>query len=72
VPVLALGSRKLPSERDALELAAQAVNSGARGVVFGRNVVQARDPERFLEALCSVVKENVSVDDAAKQHGIDA
>jgi DhnA family fructose-bisphosphate aldolase class Ia len=72
VPVLALGSRKLPSERDALELAAQAVNSGARGVVFGRNVVQARDPERFLEALCSVVKENVSVDDAAEQHGIDA
>ena len=48
------------------------MNSGARGVVFGRNVVQARDPERFLEALCSVVKENVSVDDAAEQHGIDA
>lgn len=45
VPVLALGSRKLPRERDALELAAEAVASGARGVVFGRNVIQARDPQ---------------------------
>jgi len=72
VPVLALGSRKAPTERDALELAAEAVASGAKGVVFGRNVVQARDPERFLEALCSVVKEAMSVDVAAEKYGLDA
>jgi DhnA family fructose-bisphosphate aldolase class Ia len=70
VPVLALGSRKLPRERDALELAAEAVASGARGVVFGRNVIQARDPQKFLAALLSVVKEGVSADAAAARHGL--
>jgi DhnA family fructose-bisphosphate aldolase class Ia len=72
VPVLALGSRKLARECDALELAAQAVRSGARGVVFGRNVLQARDAERFLAALCSVVKQGIPAETAAEQHGISA
>jgi len=31
VPVLALGAKKLPKESDALHLAADAVNAGARG-----------------------------------------
>ena len=51
VPILALGAKKLPREVDALELAATAIRDGARGVVFGRNLIGARSPERFLEAL---------------------
>jgi DhnA family fructose-bisphosphate aldolase class Ia len=70
VPVLALGSRKLPHERDALELAAEAIQAGARGVVFGRNVIQARDPEAFLGALISVVKQGLAPDEAAERHHI--
>ncbi len=70
IPVLALGSRKLPRERDALQLAAEAIASGARGVVFGRNVLQARDPERFLAALLAVVKESVAPDEAAARSGL--
>lgn len=71
VPVLALGSKKLPRERDALELAAAAMRTGARGVVFGRNLVQARDPERFLEALRAVVKDGADPGEAATRLGID-
>ncbi len=71
VPVLALGSKKLPRERDALELAAHAVRTGSRGVVFGRNVVQARDPERFLEALRAVVKDGADVGETAARLGIE-
>ena len=56
MPILALGAKKLPREVDALELAATAVRDGARGVVFGRNLVGAQDPERFLAALQEVVK----------------
>jgi DhnA family fructose-bisphosphate aldolase class Ia len=70
VPVLALGSRKLPRERDALELAADAVHAGARGVVFGRNILQARDPKRFLAALRSVVKDAIPPEEAAERHGL--
>ena len=36
--------KKLPRETDALELAATAVRDGARGVVFGRNLIQADEP----------------------------
>ncbi len=70
VPVLALGSRKLPRERDALELAAAATRAGARGVVFGRNVLQARDPGRFLLALRAVVKDGIAPAEAAVRNGI--
>ena len=70
IPVLALGSRKLPRELDALKLAAEAIHSGAHGVVFGRNVLQARDPKRFLAALCAVVKEATPPEVAADRCGL--
>ncbi|MGD0370989.1 MAG: fructose-bisphosphate aldolase [Candidatus Dormibacteria bacterium] len=70
IPVLALGSRKLPREVDALKLAAEAIHSGAHGVVFGRNVLQARDPKRFLAALCAVVKEATPPEVAADRCGL--
>jgi DhnA family fructose-bisphosphate aldolase class Ia len=40
-------------------------------VVFGRNVIQARSPERFLEALQEVVKNGVEPAAAAAKHGLD-
>ncbi len=67
VPIFALGSEKLPHEIDALELAHNAVTAGARGVVFGRNVFQARDPAAFLGALRLVVKEGAPPREAAEQ-----
>jgi DhnA family fructose-bisphosphate aldolase class Ia len=70
VPILALGSRKMAREVDALELAATAVRDGARGVVFGRNVIQARSPERFLDALQDVVKRGADPAAAAAMHGL--
>lgn len=70
VPILALGAKKLPHERDALELAATAVRDGARGVVFGRNLVGASDPVRFLQALGEVVKQGADPATAAANHGL--
>jgi class I fructose-bisphosphate aldolase len=56
IPVFALGAEKFESELDALELAHKAINAGARGVVFGRNVIQADDPARFLRQLKNVAQ----------------
>ena len=70
VPILALGAKKLPREVDALVLAATAVRDGARGVVFGRNLVGAHSPERFLEALQAVVKEGADPAAAAATFGL--
>lgn len=55
IPILVLGASKSP-EIEALQKAYDAVNAGARGVVFGRNIFQSRNPGRFLEALIRVVK----------------
>ena len=71
VPILALGAKKTDREIDALELAATAIRDGAHGVVFGRNVVCAKEPERFLEALQEVVKQGAEPGAAAEKHGLD-
>jgi DhnA family fructose-bisphosphate aldolase class Ia len=71
VPVLALGAKKLPKERDALQLAADAVNAGAKGIVFGRNILQSKDPKRLLDALKEVVKEHKAPDAVAKTFHIE-
>lgn len=71
IPILALGALKKPTETDALIAAAEAIEHGARGVVFGRNVVQARDPQRLLEALREVVKAGMAPDVTAKKYHLD-
>lgn len=71
VPVLALGAKKTPREIDSLRLAADAVNAGARGIVFGRNVLQARSPEKLLDALKEVVKLHKAPDTVARKYGLD-
>ena len=57
VPVLGLGAEKLPTQLDALKLAAAEVAGGAGGVVFGRNAIQVPDPHAFQAALCKVVRD---------------
>jgi DhnA family fructose-bisphosphate aldolase class Ia len=71
VPVLALGAKKLPKESDALKLAADAVEAGARGIVFGRNVIQSKDPDRLLDALKEVVKDFQAPDKVAAKYKLD-
>jgi DhnA family fructose-bisphosphate aldolase class Ia len=70
IPVFALGAEKMEREEDALELARKAVNAGARGVVFGRNVLRARDPARFLRGLKDVVQGRASPAEAAEKYGL--
>lgn len=71
VPILGLGAKKTRRESDALRLAANEIRGGARGVVFGRNVVQAREPKRFLGALQEVVKAGRDPEEVARQFGIE-
>jgi DhnA family fructose-bisphosphate aldolase class Ia len=70
VPVFALGAEKMECQLDALDLADDAVKAGARGVVFGRNVIQAASPTAFLEGLKDVVKGRARPAEAADQYGL--
>jgi len=71
IPVFALGAEKLPKPVDALSLASVSVKAGARGVVFGRNVIQADDPALFLKGLKMVVKDEGTPQEVATQLGLD-
>lgn len=70
IPILGLGAEKTPTDLDALQLAQDQVRDGARGVVFGRNVVQSTDPRRFVAALHDVVRRGLSAAEAARRHGL--
>lgn len=67
VPVFGLGSEKTSQEK-ALDLAAREIRDGARGVVFGRNAFQVKDPFSFQSALLDVVKRGMSAADAVKKY----
>jgi DhnA family fructose-bisphosphate aldolase class Ia len=68
VPIIVLGASKV-NEADALRMAASGVASGARGVVFGRNVFESGHPQNFLNALGEVVRDGVNPATAAAHYG---
>ncbi len=65
VPALVMGGPRASSPIDALRMAEAAVSAGARGVVFGRNVVGAPDPEQMVRALVAIVHGGACAEDVA-------
>jgi DhnA family fructose-bisphosphate aldolase class Ia len=70
VPIFGLGAEKTPKQIQALQLAADEIRDGARGVVFGRNAIQVSDPFSFQSALCDVVKKGKAPESAASEYGL--
>ena len=63
VPVVIAGGKKTP-EKEALQMAKNAINAGAVGVDMGRNIFQSDKPIGMIQAVRAIVHENASVDDA--------
>jgi putative autoinducer-2 (AI-2) aldolase len=63
VPVIIAGGPKL-QEREALELAYNAVKAGAAGVDMGRNIWQSDYPVPMIRAVRAIVHGNVNVEQA--------
>jgi DhnA family fructose-bisphosphate aldolase class Ia len=66
VPVVLLGGPRLDDARAVLEIAATAMSTGVRGIVFGRNVFQRPNAEAMIGALRSIVHDNASAEQAAR------
>jgi len=54
VPVVIAGGKKIP-EKDALQMAYDALQKGAIGVDMGRNIFQSSDPVAMIQAVNAVV-----------------
>ena len=67
IPVVIAGGPKTNTEREFLEMAAGAMEGGARGVAIGRNVFQHKNPTAMTRALTRIVHEGASVDSAMEE-----
>jgi len=63
VPIVIAGGKKIP-EKDALQMAFNAISKGAAGVDMGRNIFQSENPVAMIQAIRAVVHENYNVDEA--------
>lgn len=62
-PVLVRGGGRV-DDRTLLERTRAVLDQGARGIVYGRNVIQHPDPAGITAALMAVVHDDAAVDDA--------
>lgn len=63
VPVIIAGGKKAP-EKEALQMAHAAIESGAAGVDMGRNIFQSSNPVGMIKAVRAIVHEGASVREA--------
>ena len=71
VPLLVLGAEKTPREEQALRLALDAANAGAAGIVFGRNIVQSRNPAGFIAAARAVMTGQCGIAEALSRFSLE-
>ena len=62
-PVLVRGGGRVP-DRELFERTAAVLEQGARGIVYGRNIVQHPHPDRMTRALMAMLHDGAGVDDA--------
>ncbi|MCL4340255.1 MAG: fructose-bisphosphate aldolase [Nitrososphaerota archaeon] len=67
VPVVIAGGPKVSSRRELLQMAKDALDAGAIGVTFGRNVFQDSDPKKVVKALSSIIFNDADVESALKE-----
>lgn len=65
VPVLVRGGGKA-SEEEIFARTVELIKQGARGIVYGRNIIQHSKPKEITEAFMAIVHENASVEKALK------
>ncbi len=67
VPLVIAGGPKANSDREILEMCSGAMSAGAKGVTFGRNIFQHKNPPAMVRALRSIIIENRNVREALKE-----
>ena len=66
LPVLILGGPAKGEPREALQMVAEAMEAGARGIVFGRNIVTHERPDRMAAALGEIIHGGATVEAAMR------
>lgn len=64
VPVVIAGGPRMDSDKDVLKMVKEAMEVGAKGTSIGRNVFQHPDPILMCKAICALVHENKTIEEA--------
>jgi len=64
VTVIIAGGPKKENVRDTLQMVIDAMDVGAAGVAFGRNVFQNENPEKMVKALRAIIFDNASLEES--------
>ena len=64
VPIVVAGGPKLKTERDAFEIAFNALSEGAIGVDMGRNIWQNSNPVGMIRAIRAIVHDRATIQEA--------
>lgn len=68
IPVLVRGGGRV-SDEEILKRTEALMNHGVAGIVYGRNVIQHKNPVAITRALMAIVHENMAADQALSQLG---
>ena len=67
VPVIIAGGPKMNTEIDAFYMISESIQAGGSGVAMGRNVFQADDPTKMVNAISLLVHHNYTVEEVIKE-----
>jgi fructose-bisphosphate aldolase/2-amino-3,7-dideoxy-D-threo-hept-6-ulosonate synthase len=66
-PVIIAGGPKIDGIKKLFMMVEDAMKAGAKGVAFGRNIFQSKDPTLLTRALCKLVHENYTTADVIRE-----
>ena len=69
VPVVIAGGPKAQTDMDLLQMTEDAMNAGAAGVTYGRNIFAHSAPEKMVDALAAVIFKGIEAKEAVKRIG---
>jgi DhnA family fructose-bisphosphate aldolase class Ia len=70
VPAFTIGAEKLNTDYEVLVKAHDSISSGARGIIFGRNIFMAPQPSLLIQALNQVINQGMPPQEAAKKYNL--
>jgi len=69
VPVVIAGGPKVTTDMEILEMTEDAMNAGAKGVTYGRNIFAHKTPHKMVEALADIIFKKQTAKEAVEKIG---
>ena len=67
VPIVIAGGPKAKSDYDVLQMTEDAMNAGAKGVTYGRNIFAHKNPQSMVQALAAIIFKKETAKEVAKK-----